>query len=86
MLYRRGQRYRKDGGFHVSDRDTRTPKERLVDEIEVFVRGRLTLIMLPVCARLKDEGRSEMVDAMGIALRDIRANVESILDSYGGDL
>ena len=64
----------------------RPRKEHLLDELETFVHGRLTLIMLPVCTRLRDEERVELADAMAVALRDIRANIENILGSYGDDL
>jgi hypothetical protein len=59
----------------------------LVGELEVLMRARLLLILLPVRSWLLRDNRASLAEVIEAALHDIRPNLERIIASYqvGGD-
>ena len=57
-------------------------RKRLLDDLDRFVRGRLVLALLPVKARLYEDGATNLAEVVELAVRDIHTNLARILSSY----
>ena len=71
----------KVGGRPVGS-ESSTPRDVLQDELEMLVRGRLLLILLPVRKQLECQARISLADAVEIGVRDVGLNIGRILKSY----